>query len=147
MASDRLEDVHQPQTDSPEKMIKALQDGSDSSMRSANGSVRTVSTATYEREEQEAEEILRQRIEKLCRVLWPPKSIKERLVLSEVANRLRANTFFGSLVPVPQTSLIERLRGGDLNHITSITLPSSCGNGGPQTHPTSTALGPKEARP
>lgn len=98
MASDRLEDLQQPQANSPEKTIK---DRSDSSMRSANGSVRTVSAATYEREEQEAEEIFRQRIEKLCRVLWPPKSIKEWLVISEVADRVRANKFFGSLVPVP----------------------------------------------
>ncbi|KAL2041081.1 hypothetical protein N7G274_006025 [Stereocaulon virgatum] len=129
MASDRLEDVQHPQADSREGTMKALQDRDDSSTCSANGSVRTVSTATYEREEQEAEEIFRQRIEKLCRVLWPPKSIKDRLVNSEVANHLRANMFFGSLVPVPQTPLIERLRDGDLNHITSITLPSSYGHG------------------
>ncbi|KAK3174070.1 hypothetical protein OEA41_001314 [Lepraria neglecta] len=60
------------------------------------------------------------RVEKLCESLWPPQKSMKQLVL----DALRANKFFGSFVPPPQAPLIERLRGGDYNRITSITLPS-----------------------
>ena len=46
-----------------------------------------------------------------------------------VLDALRANKFFGSFVPPPQAPLIERLRGGDYNRITGITLPSPHGKG------------------
>ena len=63
-------------------------------------------------------------VEKLCETLWPPpKSISRR-----IATHLRASKFFRSFVPSPQTPLIERLKGGDYNRITSITLPSSYGS-------------------
>jgi len=130
MASDHAEGAQSLLADSPEMAKRALQEASGlgdeyaSPRRSANGSVKTVSTATYEREEQEeqeAEELFSQRVEKLCQILWPPpKSIKHRLSIC-----LRANKLLGSLVPAPQIPLIERLRGGDLNHITGITLPLS----------------------
>ena len=67
------------------------------------------------------------RVEKLCETLWPPpKSISRR-----VATRLRASKFFRSFMPSPQQPLIERLKGGDYNRITSITLPSSYGTAAP----------------
>ena len=67
-------------------------------------------------------------VEKLCEKLWPPpKSISRR-----VATHLRASKFFRSLVPSPQKPLIERLRGGDNNRITSITLPSSYRSSAPK---------------
>lgn len=98
--------------------------------RSSNASIQTVSTATYERQEQEAEDAFNQRIEKLCRDLWPlPISIKHRFLASQAAARLRTNKFFGSFVPAPQTPLIQHLKGGGFNHITSITLPSSYDKG------------------
>ena len=63
-------------------------------------------------------------VEKLCEALWPPpKSISRRIV-----THLRARKVFRSFVPSPQTPLIERLKGGDCNRITSITLPSSYGS-------------------
>ena len=63
-------------------------------------------------------------VEKLCEVLWPPpKSISRR-----IAKHLRTSKLFRSFVPSPQTPLIERLKGGDYNRITSITLPSSYGS-------------------
>ena len=64
------------------------------------------------------------RVEKLCEALWPPpKSISRR-----IATHLREKKIFRSFVPSPQTPLIERLKGGDYNRITSITLPSSYGS-------------------
>ena len=63
-------------------------------------------------------------VEKLCEAMWPPpKSISRR-----IATRLRTSKFFRSFVPSPQKPLIERLKGGDYNRITSITLPSSYGS-------------------
>ena len=66
-------------------------------------------------------------VEKLCEALWPPpKSISRR-----IATHLRASKFFRAFVPSPQKPLIERLKGGDYNRITSITLPSSYGSATP----------------
>lgn len=94
--------------------------------RYLNGSIQTVSTATYERQEQEAQDAFNQRIEKLCQDLWPlPTSFKHRLSASQIATRLRTNKFFRSFLPVPQIPVIQHLDGGGFNHITSITLPSS----------------------
>lgn len=94
-------------------------------MHSSNASIQTVSTATYERQEQEAEDAFNQRIEKLCQDLWPlPTSIKHRF-----SARLRTNKFFRSFIPSPQIPLIQHLKGGGFNHITSITLPPSYGEG------------------
>ena len=67
-------------------------------------------------------------VEKLCKALWPPpKSVSRR-----IATHLRASKFFRSFVPSPQIPLIERLKGGDYNRITSITLPSSYGSAAPK---------------
>ena len=61
------------------------------------------------------------KVEKLCETLWPlPKSISR-----VVATRLRANKLLRFLIPPPKGPVIERLRGGDYNRITSISLPSS----------------------
>lgn len=126
MAPDHANNVQSPRANAPEMATQVLQEASSlgyedaSPTRSASGSMNSVSTATYKWEEQEAEKLFCQRVEKLCQLLWPPpKSMKHRL-----SNRLRANKLFRSLVPAPETPLIERLKGGDLNHITGITLPS-----------------------
>ena len=109
---------------SPTRSINA------SPMHSSKGSVQTVSTATYERQEQEAEDAFNQRIEKLCQDLWPlPTSIKHRFSASQAATRLRSNRFFRSFLPAPQVPLIQHLKGGGFNHITSITLPPSYAEG------------------
>ena len=135
MASEHAEDARSSLADPSDMKTQALEGSCGlkstyaSPTRSASSSVRTVSTATYERGEQEAEKLFTQRIEKLCGVLWPPKSIMQRLSTSQAATRLRTNKFLRSLLPFPQIPLIERLRGGDLNHITGITLPSSYGEG------------------
>lgn len=63
------------------------------------------------------------KVEKLCETLWPPPKSISRLV----ATRLRANKLLRSLIPPPKGPVIERLRGGDYNRITSISLPSSYG--------------------
>ena len=67
-------------------------------------------------------------VEKLCEALWPPsKSLSRR-----IAKHLRASKFFRSFVPSLQTPLIERLKGGDYNRITSITLPPSYASATPK---------------
>ena len=67
-------------------------------------------------------------VEKLCEALWPPpKSISRR-----IATHLRTSKFFRAFVPSPQKPLIERLKGGDYNRITSVTLPSSYGSATPK---------------
>lgn len=63
------------------------------------------------------------KVEKLCETLWPPPKSISRLV----ATRLRANRLLRSLISPPKGPVIERLRGGDYNRITSISLPSSYG--------------------
>lgn len=97
-----------------------------SSRRSSNSSVHTSSTAAYEREEREAEAAFNHRVELLCQDLWPsPKSIKHCFLTSHAAARIRTNHFFRPFVPAPQVPLIQHLKGGGFNHITSITLPST----------------------
>ncbi|KAL8784049.1 MAG: hypothetical protein Q9195_009199 [Heterodermia aff. obscurata] len=79
----------------------------------------TLSTAAWEREEQEAEILFCQRVKELCQIQWPsPKSVKR-----SIAECLRTIKILRPLIPTPMEPLIERLRGGDLNHITSITIP------------------------
>ncbi len=98
--------------------------------RSKHGSVQTCSTATYERQEREAKDAFNQLIEKLCEDLWPsPTSLKHRFSASQVATHLRTSKFLRSLIPAPQIPLIQHLEGGGFNHITSIILPSSYGEG------------------
>ena len=64
------------------------------------------------------------RVEKLCETLWPPPKSISRLV----ATRLRANRLSRSLMPPQRKPVVERLKGGDYNRITSISLPSSYRN-------------------
>ena len=98
-----------------------------SSTRSSRGSIQTTSTATYERQEQYAEDAFNQRIEKLCQDLWPPPtSVKHHFLASYAVTRLRTNKFFRSFLPAPQLPLIKHLKGGGFNHITCVTLPISC---------------------
>ncbi|KAL9137185.1 MAG: hypothetical protein Q9175_001600 [Cornicularia normoerica] len=142
MASDQGETIDVPLTDPLQSEIETSQETSGEvpaspahcvnalPTRSSQSSVQTSSTAAYERQELEAEEAFNQRIEQLCQDLWPlPTSIKHRFLASQAATRLRTNRFFRSIVPAPQMPLIQHLRGGGFNHITSITLPSSYDGG------------------
>lgn len=86
--------------------------------------------ARWDQEDQEAEELLIQQVEKLCQILWPaPDSLKQRISSSQAANWMRQNKLFRYFVPTSHTPRIERLKGGDYNHITGITLPSSHAQG------------------
>ena len=94
-------------------------------------SIQTISTATYERQEQEAEERYREQVEELCRNLWPPpENLKQRLLASSFVTRLRTISILRSITPRPQTPLIEHLKGGGFNHISSIKLPPLCATDG-----------------
>ncbi|CAF9936110.1 MAG: hypothetical protein ALECFALPRED_006704 [Alectoria fallacina] len=87
------------------------------------------STLKYD---QELYNLFKVRVEKLCESLWPPRrSIMQYLSNSKLATRMRANGFFRLFVPSPiqEGPLIERLKGGDYNRITGITLPSTKGEG------------------
>ena len=85
-----------------------------SSLRSENSTLRYTSEPFTD---------FKARVERLCVSLWlPPKSIS-RLVVT----RLRTSKFLQSIVPPPKGPIIERLKGGDYNRITGITLPSSYG--------------------
>ena len=93
--------------------------GLPSPTHSSSNSVKSVSTARWDREQHEAEELFHHRVEQLSKILWPPPtSLKHR-----VAGWLHPLKGFRSLIPAPQAPLIERLRGGDLSHITSIKIP------------------------
>ena len=63
------------------------------------------------------------KVERFCENLWPPPKSISRLV----ATRLRANKLLRAFIPPPKRPVIERLKGGDYNRITSISLPSSYG--------------------
>lgn len=115
------------------EMVTQAQDRIDvnasvSETASLHGSVRTTSSefssaqrARWDQEDQEAEDAFGQQVKEICQILWPaPNTLKQRF-----ATRLRASRLFQYFAPAPQIPLVERLKGGDLNHITSITLPSS----------------------
>ena len=60
-----------------------------------------------------------QGVKQLCQTLWPaPISMTETLV-----KHLRKIKILRPLISAPQEALVEHLRGGDLNHIASITIP------------------------
>ncbi|CAD6592663.1 MAG: hypothetical protein ASARMPREDX12_006342 [Alectoria sarmentosa] len=138
MASDRIENTEVLPTDSMQPALQVshktsgevpaspMRSVNASTTRSSDASVLTVSTATYERQEQEAEDAFNRRIEKLCQDLWPLRtSIKHRFLASQVATSLRTSKIFHLFVPASQIPQIQHLKGGGFNHITSITLPSS----------------------
>ena len=138
MASDQIENTKNPLTDLLQPIVQTSPEAISgmpaspthsvkvSIMRSSNGSVQTSATGSYERQEREAEEIIKHLIENLCQDLWPgPTSFKHRLLTGRVATCLRANRLFRSFVPAPQIPLVQHLEGGGFNYITSITLPSS----------------------
>lgn len=91
-----------------------------SSMHS-NSEDSDTSTLKYD---QESYDQFRPRVEKLCQTLWPPRhSIMRVLSSSKAANYLRANKISSLFIPAHSAPLIERLQGGDYNHIVGITLP------------------------
>ena len=76
--------------------------------------------AELDREDAEAEALLYRKIEKLCKALWPPSNtLRDRF-----ATTLRKSKIFRSMLSAPEDIQIMRTEGGDLNHITMITLPS-----------------------
>jgi aminoglycoside phosphotransferase (APT) family kinase protein len=122
-----LTDIAQPSFGSPDNDTLA------SPTASLHGSVRTTSShssqvqrAQWDQEDQEAEAVLTQQVEQLCQILWPaPDTFKQRFASSQIGASLRANRIFQYFIPALQLPVIERLKGGDLNHITRITLPTS----------------------
>ncbi len=142
MASDQTRNTEIPLTNSLQPAIRTSHETDGdvpaspkhsvnlSPTRSKCGSVQTCSTATYERQEREAKDAFNQLIEKLCKDLWPsPTSLKHRFSASQVATRLRTSKLLRYFIPAPQIPLIQHLEGGGFNHITSIILPSSYGEG------------------
>ena len=130
MATIHAKDIQSPSSDQLQITIPNFQDpdtdGPSPPTPSDQYSIQSISMGTYERQEQEAEELFRQRIEELCRNLWPaPKSVRHRLLASHAVARLRTSSLLRSIVPEPQMPLIEHLKGGSFNHITAITLPPS----------------------
>lgn len=130
MASTRSDNGESSQADLQKTTVSSPQgpsmDVPSSPVISDHQSINTVSTATYERQEQESEELFRRRIEKLYQGLWPPpKSLKHRFLASNAATRLRSNSLLRPILPEPQLPIIEHLKGGGFNYITAITLPSS----------------------
>ena len=76
--------------------------------------------AELDGEDAEEEALLYRKIEKLCMTLWPPSdTLKNRLAMT-----LRKRKLFRSIFSAPEVAQIMRTEGGDLNHITMITLPS-----------------------
>lgn len=113
------EDQSEVDTQAADVQVGLANDGLFSPTLSSSNSIKSISTATWDREQQEAEELFNHKVEKLSKVLWlPPTSLKHR-----VAGWLHPIKGFRSPIPAPQAPLIEHLRGGDLNHITSITVP------------------------
>ena len=75
--------------------------------------------AELDREDAEGEALFRRKIEKLCKTLWPPSNtLKDRFAMT-----LRKSKLFRSMLSAPEDVQIVRTEGGDLNHITMITLP------------------------
>ena len=113
------EDSSEVDTETVDVQVGLANNGPSSPTLSSSSSIKSISTATWNREQQEAEELFYHKVEKLSKVLWPPPtSLKHR-----VAGWLHPLKGLRSLMPAPQAPLIEHLRGGDLNHITSITVP------------------------
>lgn len=114
-----VEDSSNANTQAPNVQAVLVSNGLSSPTPTSSNSIKSVSTATWEREQQEAEELFYQKVEKLSQNLWPtPTSLKRR-----VTGWLHTVKGFRSFIPAPQALLVEHLRGGDLNHITSITIP------------------------
>lgn len=77
--------------------------------------------AEWAREDAEEEALLYQTTRKLCNELWPtPNTLRWRL-----SNYFRQYPVGRALFAAPKEPIINRLEGGDLNHIMSITLPVS----------------------
>ena len=103
-----------------------VEDGNDphdqASLRSRSASLASTHsyTSTFGYNQEPWDEY-RPRVESLCSTLWPASdSASARLVTV-----LRSNKLFRAILPSPQTTIIERLQGGDYNRITGITLSSS----------------------
>ncbi|MCJ1453418.1 hypothetical protein MMC28_003765 [Mycoblastus sanguinarius] len=113
-------------TQKPEEVVEDTANFHDSSSIQSRSSFSSSSSHSYTSTigySQESWDDFRPRVEKLCEVLWPPpKSIGQFL-----ATCMRKHRMFRSFVPPVEAPLIERLREGDYNRITGITLPSSYG--------------------
>ena len=93
--------------------------GSSSSSFSEHSDTSTI------RYDQEPWTLYRNRVEQLCKTLWPQReTMKSRLFDNKLFTRLRANKIFRALTPSARKPLVERFEGGDYNRITAITLPS-----------------------
>lgn len=96
---------------------------SDSGSVHSNSECSDTSTIKFE---QEPFHLFKSRVEELCQTLWPPqKYVGFSWAKSSIAKYIRANRFLSRFIPSQTPPLIERLRGGDNNRITGITLPSS----------------------
>lgn len=137
MASKPAVEAQDIQSDAPNMTALTLQDTHDkvprSPTQSEGDSIHSCSehseTSTL-KYDQESYDLFKARVEKLCESLWPPRrSIKQSLSNSKLAARMRANGFLRLFVPSPiqEGPLIERLKGGDYNRITGITLPLAKG--------------------
>ncbi|MDI1488047.1 MAG: hypothetical protein OHK93_007321 [Ramalina farinacea] len=75
----------------------------------------------WAREDAEEEALLYQTTRKLCNDLWPtPNTLRWRL-----SNYFRQNPIWRALFAAPKEPIIDRMQGGDLNYIMSITLQAS----------------------
>jgi aminoglycoside phosphotransferase (APT) family kinase protein len=124
-AQDTEDEVPKSPTQSHSGSGRSRSSSSASSPSDFDGSSDT-STIKYCQEPHEQFSQFSQRVQKLCQFLWSPeRSIKYRFSNSQAVSRLRLNKFLRFIVPSSQTPLIERLRGGDYNRVTGITLPLS----------------------
>ena len=70
-----------------------------------------------------------QRVERLCKVLWPPhRNFMTRYSDSQLAVHMRRNRFLCVIAPSEIRPLIKYLHSGTFNRITAITLPKSYRN-------------------
>ena len=77
--------------------------------------------AEWAREDAEEEALLYQITRKLCNDLWPaPDTLRWRL-----SNYIRRTPVGRAMIAAPKEPIINRIKGGDLNHIMSITVPGS----------------------
>ena len=77
---------------------------------------------------QEPFTLFKPRVEKLCEIIWPPKKSICHFLLNSRGARWMCGPWLPAQAPPLVLPLIERVRGGDYNRITSITLPSAAGD-------------------
>lgn len=115
-----LETLSLHETDEVEEVPRSPVSSDDDDEGSENSDTSTL------RYDQEPYHLFKSRVETLCQLLWPPQeSIWQSWANGKIAKWIGANKLLGLSAPSQQTPLIERLRGGDYNRITGITLPLS----------------------